>query len=93
MQNSINAIGMLRLVRVEVFSDYYLDLSLNLAPKELASLNYDPTNSIASVENHILCHSTPKNILFINQVNKAIHDMKKDGRLKTILGNYYGYKG
>jgi hypothetical protein len=92
VQNSTNAIGMLKLGRVEVFADYYLDLSLNLPPEELASLNYDPTSPIASVKDHILCHSTPKNIRFINQVNKVIHDMKQDGRLKTILGNYYGYK-
>jgi hypothetical protein len=92
VQSSANAIGMLKLGRVEAFADYYLDLSLNLPPEELASLNYDPTSPIASVKDHILCHSTPKNIRFINQVNKVIHDMKQDGRLKAILGNYYGYK-
>jgi len=92
VQNSTNAIGMLKLGRVEAFADYYLDLSLNLPPEDLVSLNYDPANPIAPFEDQILCHSTPKNIRFINQVNKVIHDMKQDGRLKTILGNYYGYK-
>jgi hypothetical protein len=92
VQNSSNAIGMLKLGRVEAFADYYLDLSLNLPTEELASLNYDKTSPIASVEDHILCHSTPQNIRFINKVNKVIRDMKQDGRLKTILGKYYGYK-
>lgn len=92
VQNYSNAIGMLRLGRVEAFADYYLDLSLNLPDKELASLNYDQTSPIASVEDHILCHSTPQSIRFINKVNNVIRDMKQDGRLKTILGKYYGYK-
>jgi len=91
VQNSAQAIGMLKLGRVEAFADYYLDLSLNLPADQLASLNYDQEHPIASIEDRILCHSTAQNLRFINQVNQVIFDMKKDGRLKTILGNYYGY--
>ena len=82
---------MLKLGRVDAFADYYLDLSLNLPAEEMAALNYDPENPIASVKEQILCRSTPQNIRFINKVNKVIREMKQDGRMKVMLGNYYGY--
>jgi hypothetical protein len=52
-------------------------------------LNYDTANPIYAVDESLVCHPGAASVAFLNKVNSAIHSMKLDGSLKSILGEYY----
>jgi len=52
-------------------------------------LNYDTANPIYAVDESLVCHPGAASAAFLKKVNSAIHSMKLDGSLKSILGEYY----
>lgn len=52
-------------------------------------LVYDAANPIYAVDESLVCHPGAASEAFLNKANTAIHSMKSDGSLKSILGEYY----
>jgi hypothetical protein len=52
-------------------------------------LVYDVANPIYAVDESLVCHPGAASEAFLNKANTAIHSMKSDGSLKSILGEYY----
>jgi len=52
-------------------------------------LIYDDANPIYSVDESLVCHPGAESEAFLKKANAAIHSMKSDGSLKSILGEYY----
>ena len=52
-------------------------------------LNYEDADPIYAVDEKLVCHPGAASEAFLKKANAAIHSMKSDGSLKSILGEYY----
>ena len=80
-------ITMLMAGRIDVIVDFAPDIfySLNKQPKAKEKIHYNVGFKLRHANNSLVCHHNPKSNLF-GEVNQAIRELRKEGRMKILLG-------
>lgn len=79
---------MLERKRIDSIVGHYPDVVLAMVKQGSAIGHFDPAFSVYKTGVTIVCHDTPDNRRFVEKASKVIIAMRRDGRMKTLLGEH-----
>ncbi len=85
-----SGVKMLLANRIDGLLAYFPDMSVFFRENQKPPLlSYDPLKPIITHRDSVVCAATKENQAFIEQLNTGIVKLRKSGKLKEILGEYY----
>mgnify|MGYP005989379361 CR=1 FL=1 len=87
--NQQAALNILFKQRADAYLEYIPDIKFALSASDFKKLYFDEPNPVIASNDYFECLDHPDSSKFINNLNEIMSQYRKDGKMKTILNNYF----
>lgn len=84
-----NALNMLKNKRASAYLDYLPDVRFSIPSEQMKKLQFDEQNPVLKANDSFECKIAGEPKLFLQQVESAVGSLRRKGKLKEILADYY----